>query len=141
MNSTPQNVVTVSPMPSNSMAQNGVAQNGVLQNPTAPKTGTFAKISKFFRGPPKLVRVTWKQSGEKDGWAVKAVDALVKKLKTQPNGIQKLEHALKTRDPNSECVTIPRSMDGRLQVKEIRNNNNEIERLFSECFLFVDFEL
>lgn len=76
---------------------------------------TFSKITNFFRGNPK--QINWKQSDEKEDWANKAVDALVKKLKKQPNGIAKLQKALQDRSAQSECVTIPRSMDGRLQVK------------------------
>lgn len=77
--------------------------------------GTFSKITNFFRGNPK--QMNWKQSDEKEDWANKAVDALVKKLKKQPNGINKLQKALQDRSAQSDCVTIPRSMDGRLQVK------------------------
>lgn len=78
---------------------------------------TFAKITKFFRGNPK--QMTWKQSDEKEDWASKAVDALVKKLKKQPQALEKLEKALASKSSQSDCVTIPRSMDGRLQVKRI----------------------
>lgn len=68
---------------------------------------TFAKIGNLFRGNfnanKKLSE--WKQSGEQEDWAKKAVDVLVKKLKKQPHGIDRLETALKTRDPATECVT------------------------------------
>ena len=46
-----------------------------------------------------------------------AVEALVKKLKKNKAGaMEELEHALRARDPSTKCVTIHRSLDGRLQV-------------------------
>ena len=47
---------------------------------------------------------------------VLAVEALVKKLKKNKGAMEDLEHALRARDPSTKCVTIPRSLDGRLQV-------------------------
>ena len=83
----------------------------------------------------------WKQGDEEDKWAEKgikifvfkfclllfvpsfekkmfvlAVEALVKKLKKNKGAMEDLEHALRARDPSTKCVTIPRSLDGRLQV-------------------------
>lgn len=83
---------------------------------------TFSKIKTFFRGNPNPKQMTWKQSDEKEDWKNKAVDALIKKLKKQPNAIDKLQQALASKTAQSECVTIPRSMDGRLQVKYIQFN-------------------
>lgn len=80
---------------------------------------TFSKIANLFQGGSSIHKKLsiWKQSGEQEDWNNKAVDVLVKKLKKEPLGLKKLETALKTRDPASECVTIPRSIDGRLQVR------------------------
>lgn len=80
--------------------------------------GTFSKIGNMIRNNFKMNRKTssWKQSGEQDGFTEKAIDALVKKLKQQPGALVKLENALKTPGAPSECVTITRSLDGRLQV-------------------------
>ena len=48
-------------------------------------------------------------------WSEKAVSSLVKKLKK--NGtVDELEKAIVTRNPLTRCITIPRSLDGRLQV-------------------------
>uniref|UniRef100_A0A0N5AS70 Mothers against decapentaplegic homolog n=1 Tax=Syphacia muris TaxID=451379 RepID=A0A0N5AS70_9BILA len=61
----------------------------------------------------------WKQGGEEEKWAEKAIDSLVKKLKKRKNGqgtLEDLEFALANRGLHSKCVTIPRSLDGRLQV-------------------------
>ncbi|VDK74552.1 unnamed protein product [Anisakis simplex] len=48
-----------------------------------------------------------------------AVDSLVKKLKKKKSGqgtVEDLEFALANPGMHSKCVTIPRSLDGRLQV-------------------------
>ena len=58
----------------------------------------------------------WKQGDEEEKWAEKAVDALVKKLKKKKGALEALEKALSLHSPQTECVTIPRSLDGRLQV-------------------------
>jgi len=58
----------------------------------------------------------WKQGDEEEKWAEKAVDALVKKLKKTKGAIEELEKALSCPGQPSKCVTIPRSLDGRLQV-------------------------
>ncbi len=49
-------------------------------------------------------------------WAEKAVDSLVKKLKKKKGAVEELERALSCPGSPSKCVTIPRSLDGRLQV-------------------------
>ena len=52
---------------------------------------------------------------QEDKWCEKAVKSLVKKLKK--NGtIDELEKAITTQDPKTRCITIARSLDGRLQV-------------------------
>lgn len=83
--------------------------------------GTLARIGNFFRGNSSSTQafkqIGWKQSGEQETWAEKAVDVLVKKLKKQgSHAIKDLENALKYPNQPSKCVTIPRSMDGRLQA-------------------------
>lgn len=78
--------------------------------------GTFSRIGNMIRNNFKMNRKVWKQSGEQDEFSEKAVDALIKKLKHQPGALEKLENALKKPGAPSECVTITRSMDGRLQV-------------------------
>jgi len=63
----------------------------------------------------------WKQGDEEEKWAEKAVDALVKKLKKTKGAIEELEKALSCPGQPSKCVTIPRSLDGRLQVLTNQN--------------------
>lgn len=58
----------------------------------------------------------WKQGDEEEKWAEKAVDVLVKKLKKEPHSLENLERALSRPGEPSQCVTIPKSQDGRLQV-------------------------
>ena len=82
---------------------------------------------------------SWKKPEEDEEFVDKAVDSLFKKLKTKPGkfkkkrifllwifliifwvlkkgAIEELEHAINNPSMPSKCVTIPRSLDGRLQV-------------------------
>ena len=58
----------------------------------------------------------WKQGDKDEKWAKKAIDLLVKKLKTQTGALEELEKALSQSNTATSCVTIPRSLDGMLQV-------------------------
>jgi MAD (mothers against decapentaplegic) family protein 1 len=69
-----------------------------------------------FTSPAVKKLLGWKQGDEDERWAEKAIDSLVKKLKKQKGGIEDLKRALSCPDTLSNCVTIPRSLDGRLQV-------------------------
>ena len=59
---------------------------------------------------------TFLSGDEEEKWAEKAVDSLVKKLKKKKGSMEELEKALSCPGQPSKCVTIPRSLDGRLQV-------------------------
>ena len=67
--------------------------------------------------PPIVKRLlSWKKGEEEDKWSEKAVKSLVKKLK-KTGGLIELEKAISTQSgATTKCVTIPRSLDGRLQV-------------------------
>uniref|UniRef100_A0A672RSN3 MH1 domain-containing protein n=1 Tax=Sinocyclocheilus grahami TaxID=75366 RepID=A0A672RSN3_SINGR len=68
--------------------------------------------------PPVVKRLLgWKksQNGQEEKWCEKAVKSLVKKLK-KTGQLDELEKAITTQNCNTKCVTIPRSLDGRLQV-------------------------
>eukprot|EP00118_Oscarella_pearsei_P017878 m.179964 g.179964 ORF g.179964 m.179964 type:complete len:442 (+) comp39237_c0_seq11:111-1436(+) len=67
--------------------------------------------------PPIVKRLlSWKKGEEEDKWSEKAVKSLVKKLK-KTGGLTELEKAVSTQSgATTKCVTIPRSLDGRLQV-------------------------
>jgi len=69
-----------------------------------------------FTSPSTKKLLGWKQGDEEEKWAEKAVGALVKKLKKKPGAIEDLERALSCPGQESKCITIPRSLDGRLQV-------------------------
>ncbi|XP_013794083.1 mothers against decapentaplegic homolog 5-like isoform X1 [Limulus polyphemus] len=69
-----------------------------------------------FTSPAVKKLLGWKQGDEEEKWAEKAVDSLVKKLKKKKGAIEELEKALSCPGQLSKCVTIPRSLDGRLQV-------------------------
>ena len=63
-------------------------------------------------------RLGWKQGDEEENWSKKAIDSLMKKLqKHSKEALTNLEVALATGGlQQTQCVTIPRSLDGRLQV-------------------------
>ncbi|CAG5121658.1 unnamed protein product [Candidula unifasciata] len=69
-----------------------------------------------FTSPAVKRLLGWKQGDEDEKWAEKAVDSLVKKLKKIKGALEDLEKALAFKSPHTKCVTIPRSLDGRLQV-------------------------
>ncbi|KAF0307663.1 Protein mothers against dpp [Amphibalanus amphitrite] len=69
-----------------------------------------------FTSPAVKKLLGWKQGDEEEKWAEKAVDALVKKLKKTKGALEDLENALSCPGQRTKCVTIPRSLDGRLQV-------------------------
>ena len=69
-----------------------------------------------FTSPAVKRLLGWKQGDEDEKWAEKAIDSLVKKLKKQKGALEELEKALSQPNAPTKCVTIPRSLDGRLQV-------------------------
>jgi len=58
----------------------------------------------------------WKVDECSFTWQERAVSSLVKKLRNDKDALGNLEHALRSSDEHSKCVTIPRSRDGRMQV-------------------------
>ena len=83
-------------------------------------SNTFQNVSNLLnvnvRSPHVKKLLNWKQGDEEEKWAEKAVDALVKKLKKQKFALETLEKQLQFPGNQEPCVTIPRSLDGRLQV-------------------------
>ncbi len=70
-------------------------------------------------GPAVKKLLGWKQGDEQEKWAEKAVDSLMKKLKKNKPGqgtLEDLERALANPGQPTKCVTISKSLDGRLQV-------------------------
>lgn len=81
-------------------------------------SSTMSSLNSLFSFTSPAVKklLGWKQGDEEEKWAEKAVDSLVKKLKKRRGAIEELEKALSSPGQPSKCVTIPRSLDGRLQV-------------------------
>lgn len=77
---------------------------------------TLSSLFSFTNSPAVKKLLGWKQGDEEEKWAEKAVDSLVKKLKKRKGAIEDLERALSSPGMPSKCVTIQRSLDGRLQV-------------------------
>lgn len=71
-----------------------------------------------FKSPAVRRLLNWKQGDEDQNWSEKAVEALLKKLKScdRKEAIEDLEKALSCPGQPSKCVTIPRSLDGRVTV-------------------------
>lgn len=77
--------------------------------------GLFFNTSPSVNKLLKLVKSG--QAEENRSWDEKAIKSLVKKIKNG-SGLDELIKAIATEDSNTKCVTIPRSLDGRLQVSQ-----------------------
>lgn len=81
-------------------------------------SGISASINSLFSftSPAARKLLGWKQGDEEEQWAERAVDSLVKKLKKKKGALEELERVLSSPGEPGNCVTIPKSLDGRLQV-------------------------
>lgn len=109
------------PSPSSSSSTGG---GGPQQSNRPGVGGVMSSLSNMFSFPSPRVKklLNWKQGDEDDKWAQTAVEILVKRIqkcKGKEVGRSEMEHlemALAHPEQPSRCVTIPRSMDGRIQV-------------------------
>lgn len=88
------------------------------------RSGVLSHLSNIFGFPTPRVKklLNWRQGDEDDKWAQTAVEVLVKRIQkvrgkeAGRQAMEDLERALANPDAPSNCITIPRSMDGRIQV-------------------------
>uniref|UniRef100_T1GPZ3 MH1 domain-containing protein n=1 Tax=Megaselia scalaris TaxID=36166 RepID=T1GPZ3_MEGSC len=89
-----------------------------VESSTSSTMSTLGSLFSF-TSPAVKKLLGWKQGDEEEKWAEKAVDSLVKKLKKRKGAVDDLERALSCPGQPSKCVTIPRSLDGRLQHEQL----------------------
>ena len=70
----------------------------------------------FSLSPAVNKLLEWRQDEEDGKWAEKAINLLIRKLSSRLHSIEELQRVLENPSYPSECVTIPQTLDGRLQV-------------------------
>lgn len=101
--------------------------------------------------PKRLLKLTpaKKCSSEESKWQEKAVESLIKKLKSQSDALVMLEKVLEQQSAETPCVTINKTQDGRMQINQKKiyphvaycrlwrwpnlNNHNELKAVGEHC--------
>lgn len=71
------------------------------------KVFEMTSILSFNHSPVVKRLLGWKKGDGEEKWSEKAVKSLVKKLK-KSGGLEELERAISTQNPQTHCITIPR---------------------------------
>nr|VZI47229.1 unnamed protein product [Spirometra erinaceieuropaei] len=91
----------------------------IIPSDNIPPTFVLRTPMSLFVSPSPVVKrlISYIKEGsdKEEKWKEKAVKSLVKRLK-KGNQLDELERAVATQDSSTRCVTIPRSLDGRLQA-------------------------
>lgn len=79
---------------------------------------TISSLKRFFSltSPTLEKLLSLKRSEVEEQWGNRAVEVLVKKLRQRNNSLNDLKKALTCPTMPSKCVTIPRSLNGQLQI-------------------------